>query len=199
MFYYCFYSGFSGSLPLDSFVLSGYNFYLGLPIIALGALDFDLSKEDVYKYPRLAYNTGRLKEMLNNWNMFKWCSISMLYGMLIYAVMIRMFTGKMTVLSNTGSPSGYLPMSGVGNPNSLGQDGGVYTEGFIIFSVLIFAMQYKVVLMSHSMTYINWAVWVLSFLGYFFFCYIYGEASTTSDWYGVVNFDFPLVSHLYSL
>jgi hypothetical protein len=36
LFYYCFYSGFSGTVPLDSLVFAGYNFYLGLPIIALG-------------------------------------------------------------------------------------------------------------------------------------------------------------------
>jgi hypothetical protein len=35
LFYFCLYSGYSGTVPLDSIVFSGYNFYLGLPIIAL--------------------------------------------------------------------------------------------------------------------------------------------------------------------
>ncbi len=30
------YSGFSGTMPLESIVFSGFNFYLGLPIIAIG-------------------------------------------------------------------------------------------------------------------------------------------------------------------
>lgn len=116
LFYYCFYSGFSGTVPLDSFVLSGYNFYLGLPIIALGALDFDVSKEDVMKYPRLAYNTGRLGELLNNWNMLRWCVTAFLFGMMLYAVLIRFFTSLMSVdVENTAG--GYLSMVGVGYPD----------------------------------------------------------------------------------
>jgi len=31
---YC--SGFSGTVPLDTIVFSGYNFYLGLPVLVLG-------------------------------------------------------------------------------------------------------------------------------------------------------------------
>ena len=59
LFYYCTYSGFSGTLPLDSIVFSGYNFYLGLPILVLGAMDFDIPKEDVLRFPKLAYDTGK--------------------------------------------------------------------------------------------------------------------------------------------
>lgn len=58
-------SGFSGTIPLDSIVLSGFNFYLGLPIIALGMMDVDASTKDIYRYPYLAYSTGRNGEMLN--------------------------------------------------------------------------------------------------------------------------------------
>ena len=117
LFYYCFYSAFSGTVPLDSFVLSGYNFYLGLPIIALGALDFDVSKEDVMKFPKLAYNTGRLGELLNNWNMLRWCTSAFLYGMLIYAVSIRIFTGPMSVETTRENEGGFLYMDGEGFPN----------------------------------------------------------------------------------
>jgi len=120
LFYYCFYSGFSGTIPLDSFVLSGYNFYLGLPIVALGALDFDVTKEDVMRFPKLAYNTGRLGEMLNNWNMLRWCTFSFCYGMLFYTVLIRFFTGEMQYRDKDNSNVGYLPMEGIGNVNRYG-------------------------------------------------------------------------------
>jgi magnesium-transporting ATPase (P-type) len=33
LFYYCAYSGFSGTIPLNSIVFSGYNFYLGIKIL----------------------------------------------------------------------------------------------------------------------------------------------------------------------
>jgi phospholipid-transporting ATPase len=116
LFYYCFYSGFSGTVPLDSFVLSGYNFYLGLPIIALGALDFDVSREDVMRFPKLAYNTGRLGEMLNNRNMLRWCTSAFVYGMVIYVVVIRYFTGRMNVNASSDK-GGFLFMSGIGFAN----------------------------------------------------------------------------------
>ena len=44
LFYYCMYSAFSGSMPLDSIVFGGYNFYLGMPIVVLGAFDFDVPR-----------------------------------------------------------------------------------------------------------------------------------------------------------
>ena len=116
LFYYQFYSAFSGTVPLDSFVLSGYNFYLGLPIIALGALDFDVTKDDAMRFPKLAYNTGRSGEMLNNTNMFRWCISAFIYGMMVYAVCIRYFTGHMNV-DASDTHAGFISMTGVGYPN----------------------------------------------------------------------------------
>ena len=58
-------SGFSGTIPLDSIVLSGFNFYLGLPIVAFGMMDVDASPKDIYRHPYLAYSTGRNGELLN--------------------------------------------------------------------------------------------------------------------------------------
>lgn len=84
-------------------------------------------------------------------------------------------------------------MTGVGFPNSMGQDGGIYNEGFVIFTTVIVAMQYKVMLMTKSITWINWTVWWLSFLGYLFFVYVYGLVPTIADWYHVVNFSFGTV------
>ena len=69
------------------------------------------------KFPKLAYNTGRLGELLNNWNMLRWCTGAFLYGMLIYAVTIRIFTGPMDVNTTLESNGGYLYMEGVGFPN----------------------------------------------------------------------------------
>jgi hypothetical protein len=76
-------------MPLESIVFSGYNFYLGLPIIAIGLsspsfslslsvslslspltlsigmMDVDVSYESVLRFPALAYATGRNRELLN--------------------------------------------------------------------------------------------------------------------------------------
>ena len=45
LFYYCMYSAFSGSMPIDSIVFGGYNFYLGMPIVLLGAFDADVPRD----------------------------------------------------------------------------------------------------------------------------------------------------------
>jgi magnesium-transporting ATPase (P-type) len=45
LFYFCLYSGYSGTVPLDSIVFSGYNFYLGLPIIALVSLNVPILRQ----------------------------------------------------------------------------------------------------------------------------------------------------------
>ena len=75
-----------------------------------------------------------------------------------------------------------------------GQDGGIYAEGFLIFTVLVCCMQYKVAMMTCSPTYINWILWVLSFIGYFFFSWAYGMFPTVEDWYYITNFSMGLVS-----
>lgn len=71
LFYYCNYSGFSGTVYLDSIVFSGFNFYLGLPIVMLGIWDRDVEPAVVYRHPRLAYQTGRLGELLSMSNFFR--------------------------------------------------------------------------------------------------------------------------------
>ena len=71
LFYYCNYSGFSGTVYLDSIVFSGFNFYLGLPIVMLGIWDRDVEPAVVYRHPRLAYQTGRQGELLSMSNFFR--------------------------------------------------------------------------------------------------------------------------------
>ena len=63
---------------MDTLVFSGYNFYLGLPILAVASLDMDIPREYVMTYPKLAYATGRLGQMLNMKNMARWCIFAFL-------------------------------------------------------------------------------------------------------------------------
>ena len=77
-----------------------------------------------------------------------------------------------------------------------GQDGGIYEEGYLIFSVLVCIMQYKIILMTNTMTCINWSLWWLSLIGYYLFCFVYGYFPSSSDWWHLTNFVFPLVSNL---
>lgn len=181
LFYFCTYSGFSGTIPLDSIVFSGYNFYLGLPILVIGAMDFDVPRKDVYKFPYVAYATGRLGEMLNLKNMAKWCIFAFIQGLLLFTVTIRFISGTTFV----GANGAYFEFDiyGVGmNSTFSGSALGIYAEGFVLYTVAVFSMQYKVVSMAVTPNYLFWLVWILSFSGYFLFTFVYGLFPKV-DWY----------------
>lgn len=173
LFYFCAYSGFSGTIPLDSIVFSGFNFYLGLPVLALGAMDFDVPKGDVMKFPYEAYATGRLGEMLNIKNMAKWCIFAFVQGLLLFVVTTRFISGTTWVFPGSGYFN--FDMDGTGlNQVGSGSDLGLYAGGLLMYTCIIVAMQYKVVAMSITPNFIFWSVWWLSFMGYFFFIWLYG-------------------------
>jgi len=185
LFYYCFYSGFSGSIPLDTIVFSGYNFYLGLPIMVVGAFDCDVSRADVLRHPALAYNTGRLGEMLNLKNMAKWCLFPFCQGLLLFVLAARFCSGPLYARSSVGGLFDFT-IYGTGlNSLDNGWSYGLYVEGFLIYSVAIAAMQLKVVAMHSNPNIIFWGLWLLSFAGYFFFTFLYG-LSPSLYWYNTV-------------
>mgnify|MGYP003385324974 FL=1 len=117
-----------------------------------------------------------------------------MFGIVIFTTTERIFTAAMSVHA-AHTKNGFLTMTGLGFTNSDGQAGGIYTEGFLIFSVLVIAMQLKVYVMTNTMTYINWIMWILSFIGFFFFAWFLGifPGIDDNDWYHVVNFAFPQV------
>jgi magnesium-transporting ATPase (P-type) len=185
LFYFCIYSGFSGTVPLDSIIFSGYNFYLGLPIIALGALDMDVPRESLSKHPYLAYNTGRCAELLNLRNMTIWCVTAFLDGFLLFAVGLRMVSGPDAYVTNGFE----IRVDGPGLNNADGQGMGLFEVGYLLYSCIFLSMQNKVMLMTTTRTYINWTLWILSTIGFFGFTWVYG-VSPTIDWYNVVPLAF---------
>jgi phospholipid-transporting ATPase len=44
LFYYTFYTGFSGQSLFEDYVYTGYNFFLAMPIITIGIFDRDISE-----------------------------------------------------------------------------------------------------------------------------------------------------------
>ncbi len=181
LFYYCTYSGFSGTIPLDSMVFSGFNFYLGLPILVLGAMDFDVPRKDILKFPLEAYATGRLGEMLNLKNMGRWCTFAFIQGLLLFIAATRFISGPTYVLPSAGYWSFDIYGTGL-NQISSGTELGLFSGGLLMYTCIIVAMQYKVVAMSITPNYIFWLVWTLSILGYFLFIYLYGLFPSL-DWY----------------
>lgn len=186
LFYYCFYSGISGTIFVDSIVMSGFNFYLGLPIIVLGATDWDITKEEAMAYPALAYAQGRKREELNMFTFFRTCVMAFFQGLVLYAICIRIIAGQAKVNSGGGpAPNDNYDIDGIGIHDSDGRAGGIYSEGFVLFTTIVISMSYKVVAMG-SFNYIGALCWICSLVGYFFFVYLY-NLFPEIDWYGVVN------------
>lgn len=189
LFYYAFYNGISGTIFVDSLVLAGFNFYLGLPIIVIGAFDWDITREQALKYPRLAYNQGRQREELNMYTFGRCCLLSFVEGFILFAISIRFIAGNQDANGNaqgTGEePKDFYDLDGVGLNTSDGKAGGIYAEGFLLYSIVVIAMTYKVALMGTF----NWlvaATIVISMIGYYIFVFSYNFV-VTIDWYGVVS------------
>lgn len=188
LFYYCTYSGWSGTIPLDSIVYSGYNFYLGLPILVLGAFDYDVPRESVLEFPYLAYSSGRLGEMLNLKNMARWCFLAFVQGVVLFALVVRFVGGANVVYSEEGEFAFDIAGNGLVDP-STGWTLGLFPGGFMMYSLAVLAMQYKVAMMTTTKNWIFWFVWFLSFAGFLFFVYLYGLFPSL-DWYNVVPLTF---------
>lgn len=58
LFYYSFFTGFSGQSLFEDLVYSGFNFFVALPIVAFGVFDQDVSEQTLLKVPTL-YISGR--------------------------------------------------------------------------------------------------------------------------------------------
>jgi phospholipid-transporting ATPase len=188
LFYFCIYSGFSGSMPIDSIVIGGFNFYLGIPIILLGAFDWDVHKETVRRHPFLAYATGRLGEMLNMSNMFFRCVLAFLEGLIIFAVVVRCIAGELSVRP---SREQIYDIDGVGLNDEQGRGGGIYAEGFLLLSCIIMSMQTKVLFMGTTTNWIMLVWWLISILGFYMFNLLYSQFPSL-EWYQIVAFTMKL-------
>lgn len=87
LFSFLFKSGFSGTSIFEDFVLSAYNFFLGLPILTLGIFDQDLSADFVMANPSM-YISGRKNLDLSAFQVGKWILSALLDGFLVYFLTI---------------------------------------------------------------------------------------------------------------
>jgi hypothetical protein len=126
-------------------------------------------------------------------------------GLIVFVVTIRMISGDAThvqkdfdlymngpggLMTTTGRQHILCLCSGAGKLTSVysnvvsGNATGLFVFGYMLYTVIVVAMQYKVMLMTHTRTWINWTLWILSFIGYFLFTYVYG-AFDSIDWYTI--------------
>lgn len=192
LFYFCIYSGFSGTMPLDSIIFSGFNFYLGLPILCVGVFDVDVPYELVVKYPYLAYATGRKREMLNLTTMLRWCLLAFAEGLVLFALVIRVIGGS---TNPRMSESDGHSLQGVGLNSSEGKAGGIYAEGFLLYSCVILAMVYKVATITCTWNAFHFWSHLLSMWGFLLFVYVYSRVEQIPDFYEVTEFTLALPNY----
>lgn len=128
LFLFLLYCGFSGTSLYEAFILSGFNFFLGLPIITLGVFDQDVPAEYALAHPKL-YLSGRKNLDLNAWQVARWVASSLVQGSLVFFL---------TVLS--------APTGAVYSPASFD------VLGTATYTVLLTAMQVRAFLEFKTIT-----------------------------------------------
>jgi phospholipid-transporting ATPase len=185
LFYYNFYCGISGQIFVDSLVLSGFNFYLGLPIMVIGAMDWDITRQEAMAFPALAYAQGRKREDLNMYTFARNSIVAFIEGLIIFALAVRFITGNLDVTDAGPAPLDKYDINSIGMTLNNGQGGGLYAEGFTLFSIIVVTMSYKVIAVG-TFNWIGAALWTCSLLGYFFFAWVYNLIEGI-EWFGVVT------------
>lgn len=138
LFFYGFYSGFSGKSLFEDMVYSGYNFFLGMPPLMIGMFDKDMSQRTMLRFKKV-YMSGRERMDLNVPTLASW----MVQGV-IDALVLFFFTFALT-----GS---------VGN--------GMYIFGTTCYSALLLGMLYRAASSTYTWNGVVAFFWVGSGLLY---------------------------------
>ncbi|RAW43334.1 Phospholipid-transporting ATPase [Phytophthora cactorum] len=161
LFLFNFYNGQSGTSVFESFVMAGWNFFLALPIIAIGVFDEDVAPEQVLRNPIL-YVPGQKNDGINMKRFSIWLLNAMIQAFICF--MLAMY----------------------GTINVGGLSVGLYLQGSVIYSVLLMSANVKVVLETLSWTKFNRMVLAFSLWLFFFFLLVFPfMGSLGHDLYGV--------------
>ena len=134
------------------------------------------SEEEGEEKAGMRRNTGLQREYLNVQTMGRWTATAFIQGLILYGMGIR----TVARFDEGGAMAE--------EPGPDGRVGGLYADGFMMYTALIFTMQFKVAKMTSTWTACNLLLWVLSFCGYFAFCFIYALFVEIDDWYKVPHF-----------
>eukprot|EP00469_Lotharella_globosa_P019054 CAMPEP_0167813604 /NCGR_PEP_ID=MMETSP0112_2-20121227/1949_1 /TAXON_ID=91324 /ORGANISM="Lotharella globosa, Strain CCCM811" /LENGTH=1523 /DNA_ID=CAMNT_0007712711 /DNA_START=269 /DNA_END=4840 /DNA_ORIENTATION=+ len=143
-------TGFSGTSLYDSWVYTSFNIHTMLPICAIGCLDQDVRSETVELFPAL-YMTGRLNLDLNTRIIIQYILLA-----IVHSVIVVFWP--------------YFSYFGLDQVDL----GGLYVFGTLVFSCLVFTVQYRVMLITVTWTSITAIVLSVSFFLYFLFLLVYG-------------------------
>ncbi|GAB9471416.1 Phospholipid-transporting atpase [Globisporangium polare] len=161
LFLFNFYNGQSGTSVFESFVMAGWNFFLALPIIAIGVFDEDVAPSQVLKQPKL-YIPGQQNSDLNMQRFSIWILNAITQALLCFMLTVY----------------GILDLDGLSV--------GLYLQGTLIYSVLLMSANVKVALETLSWTKFNAFFLVCSICFFFSFVVVFQFFGNLGDGlYGV--------------
>ena len=179
LFYFQADCAWSGTSFYESWVYSGFNFFLGLIPLAMGFFDHDVADATVDKYPRL-YAAGLHRMDLNVTNMAYGTLEAIAASLAIY----------------------YLTREVYWRPMSIWQDHGkamdVWVLGTAVFVGMVMAMMARACLLVDSWNKVQLGFVVLQHL--MMFTFIIFMAQAYAAWYGFYDYDYYGVAyHAYAL
>eukprot|EP00605_Chrysophyceae_sp_TOSAG23-4_P002081 GSChrysophyteH1.ASY1.ANO1.2302.1 assembled CDS len=161
LFWYCYFTAVSGTSPFQSWVYSGYNLMLGLPIVFYGILDRDLSREFVEKNPEV-YATGKDNVYLHGNAVIGWVANALCYACILCAIFY--YAMAKTFL-----------------------DYNILVFGCIAYTGLVMALQLKMIFMSNQWAYPQVSLMFISIIGMIIY-YAFVQYWSVDNFYGAVGY-----------
>jgi phospholipid-translocating P-type ATPase (flippase) len=161
LFWYCYFTAVSGTSPFQSWVYSGYNLMLGLPIVFYGILDRDLSREFVEKNPEV-YATGKDNVYLHGNAVIGWVANALCYACILCAIFY--YAMAKTFL-----------------------DYNILVFGCIAYTGLVMALQLKMIFMSNQWAYPQVSLMFISIIGMIIY-YTFVQYWSVDNFYGAVGY-----------
>jgi phospholipid-transporting ATPase len=137
--WFSFLAGLSGTSPYESYIYTGYNFALTLPIIFFGIMDKDIDGKFAERNPQ-TYATGKDNTELCTSTILQW---------IVNAVMYAVAICTMSYIVHKDTFKSYS----------------LYGAGTVIYLGLLQAMQFKVAFLHHQWNYLSVLAMFLSLAG----------------------------------
>ena len=149
LFYYTFFSGYSGTCMFTSTVWTSFSMILFWPIIATGISDRDVTAKQAVEHPSL-YETGRLGLDLNITKM-----VEMLLSAFVHSFVIMTIAVVAVMDLDVAATGSY------------------YSFGFMVFSWVVLTMNYRATFITTTYNFVFLAALAVSFLTYLLFACVY--------------------------
>jgi phospholipid-transporting ATPase len=172
-FFYSFCTGFSGTSLYDDLVMSGFNFFLGWPIVGVGWFDRDISQRKCEEQPQV-YCSGMMNLNLNRLKMAQWIFSAILHAIIIIGIPLAFEVVGTSAWSLNGATT----------------DKELF--GITVYSLMIVALNAKVATTTFTWTWISFVQFIILSNGlYLMFLFVYNTwLESSPSFYGTVDMMF---------